>query len=384
MAIPPGAALSTLAIRRSVMRISTQTIKKLSVGLIAALFIAVEGVVAIAPHTAYASAKPNQNNKNAIGVFNSSKDAEHPDENEAEEASHEEEGSEEARSNKPALPKETIESIVATIIPTQNNANSRTESAEHPLGKVQICHRTASYSNPYVVIEVATPAVDGVAGNSGSKPDHYGEHQGPVFEPSLPKHTEWGDIIPPVEGYHNGMNWTSAGQAIYENGCKTATPPEEPENPGDDEENGTDHKLTICHATGSETNPFVVITPAISAVYHAHIEHQHNEDIIPPFEYKGQTYSQNWDAKGQAIYNNDCATPSDDEDEDEGGHGGGTVLDDGAQIGPVQGGKGGSILADTGTSASIVLIAVVAGLGLLTAVGAITVAARQKSLDAEF
>ena len=39
-------------------------------------------------------------------------------------------------------------------------------------------------------------------------------------------------------------------------------------------------KVTICHATGSETNPFVTITIAEPAVA-AHRRHQHEEDIIP-------------------------------------------------------------------------------------------------------
>lgn len=44
-------------------------------------------------------------------------------------------------------------------------------------------------------------------------------------------------------------------------------------------------KITICHATGSTTNPFVKITIARSAVVTAHIQHQHREDIIPAFRY---------------------------------------------------------------------------------------------------
>ena len=75
---------------------------------------------------------------------------------------------------------------------------------------------------------------------------------------------------------------------------------------GDNEKNGDDHRHTICHATGSSSNPYVVITPSVSAVYHGHIAHQHTEDIIPPFVYKGQTYSQNWNATGQEIYANGC------------------------------------------------------------------------------
>lgn len=77
--------------------------------------------------------------------------------------------------------------------------------------------------------------------------------------------------------------------------------------------------VTICHRTGSHHNPYVVISPSVSGVYHGHYL-QHNEDavfpntasdgkwgdIIPPFQYQGVTYSLNWNADGQAIWSNGC------------------------------------------------------------------------------
>lgn len=39
-------------------------------------------------------------------------------------------------------------------------------------------------------------------------------------------------------------------------------------------------KTTICHATGSETNPYVVITPSNNSL-DAHGAHQNEEDVIP-------------------------------------------------------------------------------------------------------
>lgn len=70
-------------------------------------------------------------------------------------------------------------------------------------------------------------------------------------------------------------------------------------------------KTDLCHATHSETNPFELINVSVSAAYHGHLgdgngDHQDGEDIIPPFEYQGETYSQNWDAEGQAIYRAGC------------------------------------------------------------------------------
>ena len=69
-----------------------------------------------------------------------------------------------------------------------------------------------------------------------------------------------------------------------------------------------DNNVTICHATGSATNPYVVITPAKAGVVNGHYdEHQSAADIIPPFEWQGQTFSgQNWDANGMAIHRNGC------------------------------------------------------------------------------
>lgn len=95
-----------------------------------------------------------------------------------------------------------------------------TTEAYRPTDKVTICHRTASQTNPYVVLTVDENSVDGVAGNSGGVADHYGEHVGPIGPIPV---GEWGDIIPPVVPYHTGLNWP-AGEAIWENDCNIPTP----------------------------------------------------------------------------------------------------------------------------------------------------------------
>lgn len=69
-----------------------------------------------------------------------------------------------------------------------------------------------------------------------------------------------------------------------------------------------DADITLCHATGSESNPFVQITVSPEGAYNGHIDHQDVEDIIPPFEFQGQMYSQNWPS-GQAILENGCEIP---------------------------------------------------------------------------
>lgn len=69
--------------------------------------------------------------------------------------------------------------------------------------------------------------------------------------------------------------------------------------------------VTICHATGSETNPFVVVTAAAAGVFNGHLgaDHQNESDIIPPFSYQGVTYSQNWANASLAIHANGCVAP---------------------------------------------------------------------------
>jgi hypothetical protein len=70
-------------------------------------------------------------------------------------------------------------------------------------------------------------------------------------------------------------------------------------------------KVTICHATGSNTNPYVQISPNANGVVAGHAAHQDERDIIPQFQYNDHGSNkhfpgQNWDTNGQATYNNGC------------------------------------------------------------------------------
>ncbi|HEU0248043.1 MAG TPA: hypothetical protein VFR38_13240, partial [Gaiellaceae bacterium] len=78
--------------------------------------------------------------------------------------------------------------------------------------------------------------------------------------------------------------------------------------------------VTLCHATSSQTNPYVVITTDDDGVLGAgssggNGHDSHSGDIIPPFDYtdnKGNPQSypgKNWDAAGQAIFANGCEAP---------------------------------------------------------------------------
>ncbi len=73
--------------------------------------------------------------------------------------------------------------------------------------------------------------------------------------------------------------------------------------------------VTICHATGSQSNPFTQITVDDNAVDgngnehndHNMSNHQNGEDIIPAGNWDAD--GRNWNAQGQAIWNNNCNIP---------------------------------------------------------------------------
>lgn len=86
-----------------------------------------------------------------------------------------------------------------------------------------------------------------------------------------------------------------------------------------------DHKVTICHRTNSDSNPYVRITVDYAAVdgvgKNDHSRHTgpvwspglkaaHVKwgDIIPPVQ--GVTAGLNWTAEGIAIYDDGCKTPT--------------------------------------------------------------------------
>jgi hypothetical protein len=109
-------------------------------------------------------------------------------------------------------------------------------SAQKEDHKVAICHRTNAATNPYVFIEVDVHAVDGQPPGA----DHFGQHQGPLVQSVAEAQAlkaqgiKWGDIIPPVEGFHGGLNWPE-GQAILEAGCRFVDEKKEEEKKVDEE-----------------------------------------------------------------------------------------------------------------------------------------------------
>ena len=160
--------------------------------------------------------------------------------------------------------------IIVTVILTlvaysQNTANvvAKKKDDDH---KIEICHRTNSVTNPYNKIEVDENAADGNTGNNGGQADHFAEHQGPIFDPENPpppphNGDQWGDIIPPIEGTHDGLNWTEEGQAIWENDCnfpEGPTPTETEPTPTEEEPTPTDIEE---EPTPTETEPTPTATP---------------------------------------------------------------------------------------------------------------------------
>jgi hypothetical protein len=110
-----------------------------------------------------------------------------------------------------------------------------------PAGKTTICHATGSETNPYVTITISNNAL-----------------------PAHDRHQNDEDIIPaPTGGCPSAPADTAAAKQSEPKGAAKGH-----------------SKVTICHATGSDTNPFVKITIAEPAVA-AHRRHQNEEDIIP-------------------------------------------------------------------------------------------------------
>ncbi|SMB89325.1 hypothetical protein [Deinococcus hopiensis] len=148
-----------------------------------------------------------------------------------------------------ALPATTVPALPAKAV----RAGTPQDGAAPPENgnendKVTLCHRTASESNPYVSVTVSRSALD--------------------------THTGHGDIIPvPAGGCPTGANATTGDAALTPaNGNVTASPAQRGE--GNTNEND---KVTLCHRTASESNPYVSVTVSRNALD----THSGHGDIIP-------------------------------------------------------------------------------------------------------
>jgi hypothetical protein len=129
--------------------------------------------------------------------------------------------------------------------------------------KVTICHRSDSVTNPYTNPTVDESSVDGNAGNDNGQGDHYAEHQGPVptsasaAQALKDANIKWGDIIPPTTAQPTGLNWTTAGMAIWNNGCDYVAPTQV-----------TPAEVTFYDVCGTDNDTFTV--PAKTGVLYSH------------------------------------------------------------------------------------------------------------------
>jgi hypothetical protein len=145
-------------------------------------------------------------------------------------------------------------------------------------------------------------------------------------------------------------------------------------------------EVTICHARSAENNPYgpQAITVSVSSIITGPNGHDTHDgplfpeddwgDIIPPFQHEGGFYpGKNW-PEGQAILNNDCQIPGqedgdgdgdgDDDDGDGDGDGDDDGDDDGGN-GENGGGDDDEVLPRTGSPSYWILFTG----GLLTVLG---------------
>lgn len=102
--------------------------------------------------------------------------------------------------------------------------------ADSPAFKVTLCHATDADNNPYTRNTVSFNSIADADDVNG-----HGDHTGPIWVAGdRAEKVKWGDIIPEyyyptgVPGgstYHyTGMNWTTEGQAIWNNACNIPKP----------------------------------------------------------------------------------------------------------------------------------------------------------------
>ncbi len=125
-------------------------------------------------------------------------------------------------------------------------------------GQITICHATGSASNPYTKIAIA---FSGLSGHAKHENDFILEPE--TAECPTTTATPVGSATPTVTGTVTAtMTATPEG---------TSTPEA---TPGSDQGD----TITICHATGSSTNPYVMITVSVNGL-NGHGKHKN--DIIP-------------------------------------------------------------------------------------------------------
>jgi len=190
-----------------------------------------------------------------------------------------------------------------------SNANGvkPSNSTKHDTYATASSDQTKKYGNGKTAGQIATAAGSGNAtlhgpGNSQPHKTSCGGHEVDVH--ALPHGGKCGTatstpaVVHAAQGHENQ---SSKGEEQSSSKSESKT-----ESQTQGVSASAEQHVTICHATGSATNPFVRISPSASGVFHGHLGHQDGRDIVPLFTWQGQTLSENWDATGQAIWNNGC------------------------------------------------------------------------------
>jgi hypothetical protein len=157
--------------------------------------------------------------------------------------------------------------------------------------RVTICHATGSTSNPFVQI---TPSKIGVVNGHLN-------------------HQDATDIVPAFTYADKGTAMFFAGQNLSDTGLyQLAHSCQLPTTGGGVSSSFDNGKVTLCHATGSATNPFVLITVDASGALDGHAKH--GDDVIPAYDYTDNdgihhVPAQNVDAAGSYELAHGCALP---------------------------------------------------------------------------
>ena len=190
---------------------------------------------------------------------------------------------------------------------THDNGNpdqSKPESASKPTepeAKVYICHATGSQSNPYVLIHVSSHAL----------PAHTRHQDGrDIVLGSSPGTCPGASTASDVKAAEHSEASNQSAQKVKESDQNEANEANESLESNESENS----KVFICHATGSDSNPYVLIHVSEHAVK-AHTRHQDGRDIVlgsSPGTCPGASTSSNT-AELQGVEATSCT--SDDNDQ---------------------------------------------------------------------
>jgi hypothetical protein len=175
------------------------------------------------------------------------------------------------------------------------------QKPSEPEAKVYICHATGSQSNPYVLIHVSSHALKAHTSHQDGRDIVLGASLG-----TCPGASTTSDVK--VAEHSNASN--ESAPKVKESDENEANEANESSEANDSENS----KVFICHATGSDSNPFVLIHVSEHAVK-AHTSHQDGRDIVlgsTPGTCPGASTSSNT-AEVQGVEATSCT--SDDNDQ---------------------------------------------------------------------